>query len=213
MKEIKERSRSQSKHRRGSRGRAASFPRLPKRQEEKLPPMSGPVNEGTVRQCCPQQGETYVTEPQDRQPEADTIGPTCTQPVGQRSPAVTEGDAGEVDLPTPQAAASEVDGSTRTTGKASMGGDFKSPMDRQAEESGVQAPPVWPGIRNAPTLPSSNDCPEETLAGVEEPPAKTPQVQRSTLRPRPNIPPDKRGGNVEQVGQVQAMSSDFILGD
>ncbi|KAL3256534.1 hypothetical protein MRX96_046593 [Rhipicephalus microplus] len=37
--------------------------------------------------------------PADRQPQADTTGPTCTQPVGQGSPAVTEGDAGEGDLP------------------------------------------------------------------------------------------------------------------
>ncbi|KAH8009670.1 hypothetical protein HPB51_018967 [Rhipicephalus microplus] len=47
MEEIKERSRSRSKHRRGSRGRAGSFPRLPERQEGDLPPMTGPVNEGT----------------------------------------------------------------------------------------------------------------------------------------------------------------------
>ncbi|KAL3178252.1 hypothetical protein MRX96_038762 [Rhipicephalus microplus] len=47
MEEIKERSRSRSKHRRGSRGRAVSFPRLPERQEGDLPPMTGPVNEGT----------------------------------------------------------------------------------------------------------------------------------------------------------------------
>ncbi|KAL3257989.1 hypothetical protein MRX96_016755 [Rhipicephalus microplus] len=46
MEEIKERSRSRSKHRRGSRGRAGSFPRLPERQEGELPPMTGPVNEG-----------------------------------------------------------------------------------------------------------------------------------------------------------------------
>ncbi|KAL3245592.1 hypothetical protein MRX96_017896 [Rhipicephalus microplus] len=78
--------------------------------------------------------------PADRQPEADTTGPTCTQPVGQGSLAVTEWDAGEGDLPTPQGAASEVDGSTGTTGKASKGGDFKSPKDLQAEKSGVEAP-------------------------------------------------------------------------
>ncbi|KAH8009723.1 hypothetical protein HPB51_019034 [Rhipicephalus microplus] len=47
MEEIKERSRSRSKHRRGSRGRTGSFPRLPERQEGELPPMTGPVNEGT----------------------------------------------------------------------------------------------------------------------------------------------------------------------
>ncbi|KAL3204357.1 hypothetical protein MRX96_041228 [Rhipicephalus microplus] len=46
MEEIKERSRSRSKHRKGSRGRAGSFPRLPERQEGELPPMTGPVNEG-----------------------------------------------------------------------------------------------------------------------------------------------------------------------
>ncbi|KAH8021155.1 hypothetical protein HPB51_012550 [Rhipicephalus microplus] len=47
MEEIKERSRSRSKHRRGSKGRAGSFPKLPERQEGDLPPMTGPVNEGT----------------------------------------------------------------------------------------------------------------------------------------------------------------------
>ncbi|KAL3187404.1 hypothetical protein MRX96_025472 [Rhipicephalus microplus] len=47
MEEIKERPRSRSKHRKGSRGRAGSFPRLPERQEGELPPMTGPVNEGT----------------------------------------------------------------------------------------------------------------------------------------------------------------------
>ncbi|KAH8025733.1 hypothetical protein HPB51_010974 [Rhipicephalus microplus] len=47
MIEIKERSRSRSKHRRGSRGRAGSFPRLPERQGGELPPMTGPVNEWT----------------------------------------------------------------------------------------------------------------------------------------------------------------------
>ncbi|KAH8029939.1 hypothetical protein HPB51_005957 [Rhipicephalus microplus] len=47
MEEIKERSRSRLKHRRGSRGRAGSFPRLPERQGGELPPMTGPVNEGT----------------------------------------------------------------------------------------------------------------------------------------------------------------------
>ncbi|KAL3223022.1 hypothetical protein MRX96_049876 [Rhipicephalus microplus] len=47
MEEIKEGSRSRSKLRRGSRGRAGSFPRLPERQEGELPPMTGPVNEGT----------------------------------------------------------------------------------------------------------------------------------------------------------------------
>ncbi|KAL3183885.1 hypothetical protein MRX96_032991 [Rhipicephalus microplus] len=47
MEKIKERSRSRSKHRRQSKGRAGSFPRLPKRQEGELPPMTGPVTERT----------------------------------------------------------------------------------------------------------------------------------------------------------------------
>ncbi|KAH7977219.1 hypothetical protein HPB51_026930 [Rhipicephalus microplus] len=47
IEEIKERSRSRSKNQRGSRGGAGSFTRLPERQEGELPPMTGPVNEGT----------------------------------------------------------------------------------------------------------------------------------------------------------------------
>ncbi|KAL3177665.1 hypothetical protein MRX96_009598 [Rhipicephalus microplus] len=67
MEEIKERSSSRSKHRRGSRGRTASFPRLPERQEGELPPMTGPVNEerGDFRLCCPQQWEIHVAKPQE----------------------------------------------------------------------------------------------------------------------------------------------------
>ncbi|KAH8034068.1 hypothetical protein HPB51_019423 [Rhipicephalus microplus] len=59
--EIQERSRSRSKHRSGLRGRAASFPRLSKRWEEKPPLMTGLVTD--FHQCCPQQCETHVAEP------------------------------------------------------------------------------------------------------------------------------------------------------
>ncbi|KAH8019636.1 hypothetical protein HPB51_020441 [Rhipicephalus microplus] len=107
--------------------------------------------------------------PANRQPEADTTGPTCTQQVGQVSPANTEGDASESDLPAPQGAASEVNGSTGTTGKSSMGGVFKSPKDLQAEKGGVQAPTSLAGASKRPHPPTSNDCPEKTLPGVKEP--------------------------------------------
>ncbi|KAH8036646.1 hypothetical protein HPB51_003239 [Rhipicephalus microplus] len=141
--------------------------------------------------------------PADRQPQADTTGPTCTQPVGQGSPAVTEGDAGEGDLPTPQGVASEVDGSTGTTGKASKGGDFKSLKDLQAEKSGVQAPISLAGASKRPHPPTSNDFPEETLAGVEEPSEKTPQVRRPTLRPRPTIPSDIAAATSSKLGKFK----------
>ncbi|KAL3191408.1 hypothetical protein MRX96_059790 [Rhipicephalus microplus] len=119
------------------------------------------------------QAPNYVAAaPKHQQPEADTTGPTCTQPVGQGSLAATERDAGERDLPTPQGAASEVDWWTETMGKTSKGGDFKSPKDLQAEKSGVQAPTSLAVASKRPHPPNSNDCPEETLAGVEEPPCK-----------------------------------------
>ncbi|KAL3203052.1 hypothetical protein MRX96_042175 [Rhipicephalus microplus] len=70
--------------------------------------------------------------------------------------------------------------------------------------------PVWPRHRNAPHPPTSNGSPEETLPGVEEPPAKTPQVRRSTLLLRPDIPPDKCSGNVEQIGQVLATAAKSV---
>ncbi|KAL1483923.1 hypothetical protein MTO96_032869 [Rhipicephalus appendiculatus] len=47
VEENQGRSRSRSKHRSGSRGRAGSFPRLPQRQEGEQQLMTGPVTEGT----------------------------------------------------------------------------------------------------------------------------------------------------------------------
>ncbi|KAH7977109.1 hypothetical protein HPB51_027033 [Rhipicephalus microplus] len=141
--------------------------------------------------------------PADQQPEADVTGPPCTQPVGQGSLAAKERDAGERDLPTPQGAASEVDWWTGTMGKASKGGDLKSPKDLQSEKSGVQAPTSLAVASKRPHPPNSNDCPEETLAGVEEPPARGGGALRAL---------DGDGRTPHRLRRFPAISADIHLG-
>ncbi|KAH8029843.1 hypothetical protein HPB51_004878 [Rhipicephalus microplus] len=148
-----------------------------------------------------------------RQAEADTTGPTCTLPAAQVPPVATGSDAGRSDVPALQGVTREVDGLAGSTGKAkenqpaSKGGDLKSSMEPHVNKSGVNAPTDLATMAKRPHPPFSNDGAQETLPGFDIPSAKTPQAGRSTFRPRPNIPPYMRGGNVEQVGQVEAGAS------
>ncbi|KAL3191410.1 hypothetical protein MRX96_059791 [Rhipicephalus microplus] len=54
---------------------------------------------------------------------------------------------------------------------------------------------------------------ETEVPGVEEPPAKTAQGRRPSLRPRPNLTADKRVGNGENVGQGPTVPPDDNASD
>ncbi|KAL3188951.1 hypothetical protein MRX96_003100 [Rhipicephalus microplus] len=60
---------------------------------------------------------------------------------------------------------------------------------------------------------ASNGGAETEVPVVEEPPAKTAQGRRPTLRPRPNLTADKRVGNGENVGQGPTVPPDDNASD
>ncbi|KAH7960154.1 hypothetical protein HPB49_017453 [Dermacentor silvarum] len=71
------------------------------------------------------------------------------------------------------------------------------------DKSGAHTPTSIPAAAKRPHAQTSTDGVQTMTSGVEEPPAKTVQVRRSSLRSCLNVSVDKRSGNKEHLDHVQ----------
>ncbi|KAL3194748.1 hypothetical protein MRX96_016060 [Rhipicephalus microplus] len=138
----------------------------------------------------------------DQEAQGDSAR-SVNQPAAQVLPAASEVDTGKGGIPTLSEAAGDT--SSVLTGESprkltsTQGGERKDANELPLEKSGVQAPT---NVAAAPKRsPASKESAETSTPGTEEPPAKTLQERWPTIRPCPNFPADKCGGNVEPVGQ------------
>ncbi|XP_037505611.1 U1 small nuclear ribonucleoprotein C-like [Rhipicephalus sanguineus] len=150
----------------------------------------------------------------------DSSGSPGNDPLTQVLPAASSGGGtGEGVVPALQRAAVDSAASTETPGTATDSdpaakvGDVKTSKEPPPEKSGVPMPTNAVAASKRPHPQASNDGSQPAAPGVEEPPAKTAQVRRSSLRPRPNVSSDKRGGNAEPGGQAPAIAPDGNAGD
>ncbi|KAL3173621.1 hypothetical protein MRX96_041445 [Rhipicephalus microplus] len=144
--------------------------------------------------------------PVDQEAQGDSAG-SVNQPVAQALPAALRVDTSKGDTPNLPEAAGDTSMSSVVTVKAPENSptpkvdERKDANELPLGKSGVQTPTNVAAAPKRPHPPASNDTAETAMPGLEEPPAKTSQGRRPSIRPRPNIPAEKRGGNVEPVGQ------------
>ncbi|XP_037502329.1 cortactin-binding protein 2-like [Rhipicephalus sanguineus] len=155
----------------------------------------------------------------DHQAAGDSSGSKAKQPETQALSEATSGDARKGVTPTLQRAAGDSTGTSEATVKTTTsppppkGGELKSANELPPEKSGVPTTTSATAASKRPHPQASNDGAEATAPGVDEPPAKTAQGRRPSLRPRPNVTADKRAGNVEPVGQVPTVPPDGTAGN
>ncbi|KAH6939880.1 hypothetical protein HPB50_021928 [Hyalomma asiaticum] len=130
---------------------------------------------------------------------SDTTGLTGDAPSPEVHPPASSGhDTGNGVVPVRERQDSVLAGSSETTGER---GGVHTPANAGAAAS------------KRPHHKASSDGTQETAPAAEEPPAKTVQVRRSSLRPRPNVTSDRRGGAADPVGQLPAGLPDGTAGD
>ncbi|XP_037529301.1 uncharacterized protein LOC119406642 [Rhipicephalus sanguineus] len=176
---------------------------------------SGPEDTSTPSSGDAPKGDGPVDQPA----VGDMSGTKGHQPATQVVPAASGCDTRKGKAPTLHRGAGESSVSTdaspavTSSSPAPKVGEPTSLNEPQPEKSGVHTPPNVTAASKRPHPTTSNDGTEATVTANEEPPAKSAQVRRSSLRPRPNVPADKRGGNAEHVGQVQVPAPDGNAGD
>ncbi|KAH8038351.1 hypothetical protein HPB51_001134 [Rhipicephalus microplus] len=156
---------------------------------------------------------------------AQGTGETTEQEVSPASSSLAGRDSSRVGVPgaspahrTPVRASGDSTATPEVTGEATESSaahkvdELRSLNEQQHEKSGAPsstsvAAPKWPHPQ------ASDGGAETTVSGAEEPPAKTAQGRRPSLRPRPNLTADKRVGNVENGGQVPAVPPDGNASD
>lgn len=84
----------------------------------------------------------------------------------------------------------------------------EDPTKPHQDKSGAHTPTSIPAAAKRPHAQTSTDGVQAMASGVEEPPAKTAQVRRSSLRPRLNVSADKRSGTKEHLDHVQVLAPD-----
>ncbi|KAL3242254.1 hypothetical protein MRX96_021300 [Rhipicephalus microplus] len=147
--------------------------------------------------------------PADEEAQGDSAG-SVNQPAAQALPVALGVDTGKGDTPTLPEDVGDTSMSYVVTVKASESspapkdGERKDGNELLVEKSGVQALTNVAAAPKRPHPAASNESAETTTPGLEEPPAKTLQGRRPSIRPRSIFPADKRGGNVEPVGQSTA---------
>ncbi|KAL3188953.1 hypothetical protein MRX96_003102 [Rhipicephalus microplus] len=170
---------------------------------------------GTRDPLAPSCGEAPERNaPADQEAQGDSAV-SVNQPAAKVLPAALEVETGKADTPTLPRAAGDSSTSLLVTVKAPESsparkvGERKDANELPLENSGVQTPTNVAAAPKRPHPPaSSNKSAETTTPGTEEPPEKTLQGRRPSIRTRPNIPADKHGGNVEPVGLSTALPDD-----
>ncbi|KAL3254327.1 hypothetical protein MRX96_054221 [Rhipicephalus microplus] len=117
----------------------------------------------------------------------------------------SDGDAGKGVVPSLRRSADELAAKAKVTAGATGNqlvpkvSDLKGAPESQLEKGCVHTPSTASVASKRPHTQTTNDGSPVATTGVEEPPAKTPQWRRPSLRPRPNVQADKRSGNVEPL--------------
>ncbi|XP_070392804.1 uncharacterized protein [Dermacentor albipictus] len=133
--------------------------------------------------------------------------------------ASTGGDALAGDGSASQQPADDVPRSNETTGKDGENTpepkvvEPKGPNELQPDKSGARTSTSVSAAAKRSHAQTSADGDQTATPGAEEPPAKAPQGRRSSFRPRPNVPADKRAGNSESLGHAHVLPPDGTGGD
>ncbi|KAL3217386.1 hypothetical protein MRX96_051008, partial [Rhipicephalus microplus] len=124
------------------------------------------------------------------------------------------GDTGKVVAATPVKESCDSNVATEATvcSAAPQAAELKSLNEPLLEKSGALSSNTVAASKR-PHPQASNGGAETEVPGVEEPPAKTAQGRRPTLRPRPYLTSDKRVGNGENVGQGPTVPPDDNASD
>ncbi|XP_049273091.1 uncharacterized protein LOC125759032 [Rhipicephalus sanguineus] len=174
---------------------------------------------GPLDTAAPCGGNAPQGDVPEQEAAEDSTGSKGNQPTKQVLPASSGADTRTVPVPTHQGAPGDFAGSSDTTEKgtesspATKCGEQKNQNEPKAEKGGVQTPTNAAAASKRPHPQTCNVGTQGTTPGVEEPPAKTAQVRRSSLRPRPNVSSDRRGGNAEPDAPVQVPPPDGTAGD
>ncbi|KAH7966042.1 hypothetical protein HPB49_013387 [Dermacentor silvarum] len=127
----------------------------------------------------------------------------------QDASASSDSNARTGNAPVIQQSSGDSLGTSETTGKDEESAPVpkidepKDPTKPHQDKSGAHTPTSIPAAAKRPHAQTSTDGVQAMASGVEEPPAKTAQVQRSSLRPRLNVSADKRSGTKEHLDHVQ----------
>ncbi|XP_075738453.1 uncharacterized protein LOC142783773 [Rhipicephalus microplus] len=155
-----------------------------------------------------------------RGPQASS-SPSGSEPSTVEAPAAGPapvGDTGKHVAATPVKVSCDSNVATEATTKATVcsaarqAGELKSLNEPLLEKSGAPSSNSVAASKR-PHPQASNSGADTEVPGVEEPPAKTAQGRRPSLRPRPNLTADKRVGNGENVGQGPTVPPDDNASD
>lgn len=177
---------------------------------------AGPVDAS----AAPGGEATKGERPVEQQAADDASGSKDSLPGAHALPASSVGACRKHGVPGHQRTVGDSAASVDTTVKVMEDRPASVPMAVESQGPTELQPDKGVALTTAgvtvaskrPHPPSCDDGAQVKVPETEEPPAKTPQGRRSSLRPRPNVGADRRVRNAEAVGQVEVLAPDGVAG-